>query len=86
MLISALSFSLLVGFVIWFTDGRVFDVVMQFEAAGVATNNPAVSCRNPKNKNTPYCQERKARTEGNWQSISRHSGGKGAAFSLNSNR
>lgn len=85
-LILAMSFCVLIALLTWLTDGRLFggawDMVMQFEAPGAASRNPAINCLNPRNKNTPYCAERKGQIEGEWQGISRHHKGKSTPFTL----
>ena len=68
----------------WATDGRIFtapwEAVMQFEGKGNVSRSAAVNCRLSANKNTPYCRNRKARVEGEWNGIMR--GGGKQSFSL----
>jgi hypothetical protein len=44
--------------------------------------NPAEACKNPKNKNMPYCQDRIGRAEADWREMSRFQGGKVNKFTL----
>ena len=76
-----------VGVAAWLTEGQVFSntvtALRSLEGKdGQASANASVNCKHPKNKNTPYCQERSAQVEGQWQSISRIQGGKSAPFKL----
>lgn len=73
----------------WLTDGQVFSTPISAlrsleSKEGQSSSNASVNCRNPKNKNTPYCQDRAAEVEGQWQGISRIQGGKAAPFKLSS--
>jgi hypothetical protein len=45
--------------------------------------NPSEACRNPKNKNMPYCQDRFGKAEADWREMSRFQGGKVNKFTLN---
>ena len=78
-----------VGVAAWLTEGQVFSAPLTAlrsleSKEGLASSNASVNCRHPKNKNTPYCQERAAEVEGQWQGISRIQGGKAAPFKLTS--
>jgi hypothetical protein len=82
---ATVMFAALVGFFAWYTDGRLFTVpwsVLMGLEAQKAPRDPAQNCQHPENAKTPYCIERKAKIEGDWQSISRHHRGKGNAFTL----
>ena len=78
-----------VGVAAWMTEGQVFNAPLTAlrsleSREGQGSSNASVNCRNPKNKNTPYCQDREAQVEGQWQGISRIQGGKAAPFKLTS--
>ena len=51
------------------------------EGGGSGPKNVVSDCKNPKNEKTPYCQERKSRTDSTWKSIQRF-GDVPNAFSL----
>ncbi len=86
----ALVFVLGIIYVSLVTDSRLAQGVSNVYhwAAGtdnLSTGNAVLDCAKPKNRNTPYCAERRARTKATWKSISRH-GGKGMpVFSLHGN-
>ena len=44
--------------------------------------DPGLNCQNPKNRNTPYCQERFGDVDSSWRSVGRFQGGTAPAFSL----
>ena len=82
-----LMFGLSVGGLAWYTDGEVFTVALktlrQIEGSGdLRTGNVSADCQKTKNKNTPYCQERKAEVASTWDSITRLGGGGRNAFPL----
>lgn len=86
-IIAVLLFFTGVGVAAWLTEGRLFSSTMtalrSLEGSdGQGSENASVNCKHPKNKNTPYCQERTAEVEGRWQSMSRVQGGKAAPFKL----
>lgn len=85
VLISTVIFCLLLGFLIWLSEGdivrRPIAYISSFEALG--SRNVALNCMSAKNKNTPYCQDKAGESESDWRSVTRHKGG-GSAFSLNS--
>jgi hypothetical protein len=74
-------------FAIWYSDGRVLDspikFLQSFESKDAqAPRNYAQNCRDPRNKNLPYCQDKIAQTEAEWRSMSRTQGGKTNHFTL----
>lgn len=84
---ATLAFLSGVGVLAWYTDGRVFDHPIQvLQAMGGSqyqqSRNAAVNCKDPRNKNTPYCQQRDARSAAEWAAMSRVQGGKVSPFSL----
>ena len=80
VLILAIVFSVGIAVLAWLTEGRLFTVpweaMMALEAPGNASRSAAINCQNPKNRNTPYCLNRKAEVKANWEGIQR-GGGKG---------
>ncbi|MCB0346775.1 MAG: hypothetical protein KDD66_16785 [Bdellovibrionales bacterium] len=84
---SALFFIFGIIYISIVTDSRLAQGVSNVYnwAAGtdnLSTGNAVLDCAKAKNRNTPYCAERRARTKATWKSISRH-GGKGMpVFSL----
>ena len=86
---ATLAFCMLVVFAVWYSEGKVLAAPTRFLAqfAGkdaLASRNAAMNCANPKNRNTPYCQDRVSETEGQWNSLSRSQDGKMNAFTLHS--
>ncbi len=74
-------------FSVWYTDGAVLNSTIAYlsQFAGAdsqASRNAAINCMHPRNRNTPYCQERTSRAEADWQAMSRVQGGKSAPFTL----
>jgi len=87
----ALVFSLLfvgsIGFLIWYTDGKIINstvrVLQSFESSDAqASRLSAVNCQDPRNKNTPYCVERAANIESEWNALGHSRSGPGSMFSL----
>ncbi len=87
-LVITVCFAVLVGMLAWYTEGKVFTApiktLMSFEASANASRDPTLNCQNPKNMKTPYCVERKARTNEDWMSMSMYHEGKGNSFTLHS--
>ena len=84
MIGSLLLLFLGMGMAAWLTDGRIVSSSLKFLQSfdPLESRNPAANCSNPKNKNTPYCQERRAATSANWSEMSKSSGGKSAPYTL----
>ncbi|MFN8392690.1 MAG: hypothetical protein U0136_20530 [Bdellovibrionota bacterium] len=75
------------AFTIWYTDGKVLDSSIEFLQSfeskdSQAPRDYAQNCQDPRNKNTPYCQDRMAQTESDWKSMGRTQGGKTNYFTL----
>ncbi len=84
---ATMAFCILVVFAVWYSDGKVLAAPTKFlsQFAGKDALSPrtaAMNCGHPKNRNTPYCQDRVSETEGQWQSLSRNQEGKSNPFSL----
>jgi len=82
----SLSFVGLIAFAIFYDDGVIFDkgvsFLQSFESDDKnATKGALMNCQNPKNINTPYCQDRITETENSWNSIVKHDK-KSPAFTL----
>ncbi|GEM_PF-6171429 len=56
-------------------------IASSFAPRNTLDDNPAIACRNPKNKNTAWCQEYKGRQDSTWRAIERQ-GEKANVFSL----
>ena len=87
ILAATFSFCGLMIFTVWYSQGRVLDKPIRFlsQFAGkdaLAPRNAAQNCANPKNKNTPYCQEREGQVQADWQSMSRNQDGETNPFTL----
>ena len=85
-LIATLCFAGGIAIIAWFTEGKVFTAPFKLIASfqSVGTRDAAINCQNPKNINTPYCVERRAKVNDDWASMSRYHEGKGNSFTLHS--
>lgn len=84
---ATLTFCFALIFAVWYSEGKVLENPTKFLAqfAGedaLASKDAALNCRHPKNRNTPYCQERTAALESDWKSMGRTQGGKVNPFGL----
>ena len=73
--------------VIWYSDGKVLDssikYLQSFESKDAQSSRSyAQNCKDPRNSNTVYCQERTGRTESDWKAMSRSQGGKSSQYTL----
>jgi hypothetical protein len=73
-----------IALVAWTSDGRIVSSSIKFLQSfePLESRNHAANCSKPKNKNTPYCQERKAAINASWTEMNRSSGGKNAPYTL----
>ena len=75
VLVGAAVFVVLIGALVWTSDRAMAGVykAVTYLGGGAASKyiNQELACRDPKNRNTPYCQERKARIESTWKGIER---------------
>ena len=83
----ALLFGLGIVFVAWFTDGQaVTGVVRALQSVESedqkASENDQINCTHPRNKNTPYCLEKKAKIESDWRNTTVYGGETVRQFSL----
>lgn len=85
---ATVAFCLAVVFAVWYSEGRVLEdpvrFLQTFEVIPTS-RDIAQNCRHPKNRNTPYCQERLAKIESDWQSMNRTQDGKVNPFTLHHN-
>lgn len=72
------------GFAAYLTNGSIVQSSIRFLQSfePLESRNPALNCSNPKNKNTPYCQERKAAINASWTEMNRSYGGRSAPYTV----
>ncbi len=75
----AVGFCTLVAISVWYTQGKILDPAYNFLAGfapadALASRNAAANCQDPRNKSTPYCQDRKVQTDADWRAISSSQG------------
>jgi hypothetical protein len=83
----ALLFSLIVVGLSMYTDGRVMDTfVRALQSLESEDQRPSASavlnCRHPRNRNTPYCQERLRDVESTWMHTVRTGSGVSYQYTL----
>ena len=59
---------------LWLTEGRLIDGVAKAlqsveDSVMKTSTNPALNCRNPKNRNTPYCQKKYGKKKSEWSNM-----------------
>ena len=73
-----LGFLVVIGVMVVYADDVLW--TMGIDIAGQHRNR-VIDCKKPQNKNSPYCQDFKARQESNWRGITRF-GDQPTAFTL----
>ncbi len=85
-----LSLVMLFTAVGWYTGGQFFmtaaSFLQSFNPNSNQSRNQAQNCQDPKNRNTPYCQDQMRSSASTWKSVSRSWGGKAPAFKLSGSK
>jgi hypothetical protein len=77
----------ILGAIAWRAQGpiiyaKIIKTLENMDPRSYQGRNVALNCMDKYNKNTPYCQDRAARSEANWEGISRNKSGRTNAFGL----
>jgi hypothetical protein len=62
--------------------GGAGDLIFRLEYGGDMSRNTAKMCKDPRNKNTAFCQSKASKHEADWREISRFNGGQSNKFTL----
>lgn len=87
----AIAFGILIVALAWITEGKVIhsavEVIRRIEASEKSPSaSDVINCRHEKNKNTPYCLERKAKVEAQWDALKLGASQAKHQFSLHGNK
>ena len=71
----------------WQTDGAIFQSpISALQSLGGSeyqqSRNALINCKDPRNTNTPYCQERIAKMNAKWTEMNKVHGGRVSPFTL----